>query len=125
MSMCCKSISSHLTRKSECPVRDNRTSLSEPVILFSSYPLPYVYHSSFPSLPLLYSLSLPLSPTSLSPLCLANEKKKKESMGMRLCASRGVEWKSINYLKTRGLQNNIGETQMTSLFNIGKKDERG
>lgn len=46
-------------------------------------------------------------------------------MGMLLCASRGVEWKSINYLKTRGLQNNIGETQMTSLFNIGKKDERG
>lgn len=44
---------------------------------------------------------------------------------MLLCASRGVEWKSISYLKTTGLQNNIGETQLTSLFNIGKKDERG
>lgn len=69
-------------------------------------------------------LCVPSPPLPLPLLCLANE-KEKESMGMLLCASRGVEWKSIRYLKTREPRNNMVETQMNSPFNIGDRDETG
>lgn len=69
-------------------------------------------------------LCVPSPPLPLPLLCLANE-KEKESMGMPLCASRGVEWKSIRYLKRREPRNNTAETQMNSPFNIGDRDETG
>lgn len=69
-------------------------------------------------------LCVPSPPLPLPLLCLANE-KENESMGMLLCASRGVEWKSIRYLKTREPRNNTAETQMNSPFNIGDRDQTG
>lgn len=111
--------------KKKWPVCDNKTSLPLSVILSpsdSSFPLcPPLIFSFSPS----FVFSLPLLPSSVSPLCLDNEKKKKEGINeLLLCASRGVERKSICYLKTRGLRNNTEKHKRLRRLISGKKKRR-
>lgn len=92
-----------LNLKSKCPVCDNRAGLpSSTIVLHPSSLSPM----SFP--PMFSTLSF-FSPPLLFLLCLGNEKNRIN--GSPLCAGRGVEWKSIGYLKTRGLRNNTEEDE--------------
>lgn len=113
-------------QKKKWPVCDNETSLPLSVNLSPS-------DSSFPPCPpLIFSFSpsfvfsLALLPSSVSLLCLDNEKKKKKEgiNELLLCARRGVERKSICYLKTRGLRNNTEKhKRLRRLISGGKKEE--
>lgn len=91
-----------LNPKSKSSVCDNA---SPPLSVFLSPTHPCLIHTPLHFPPVFFFPPSILSvPSSLSFLCLGNE--KEESMSCCFVPAKGVEWKSIHYLKTRGLQNN-------------------